>query len=156
MAARSAADHGGARQEGRRPRGADGEDRQGRVRSRQPERKRRGLDRDWIPLRQAPVAERSESMGLARRRPPGRCDGECERSLNKIAEGVLKKATIIELRDPVTSPPLPVPDLFALGQLPPKSCPQLFKVPLTTGWIGPGRMQDAAIARNDSRPTPSV
>ena len=45
--------------------------RQGRVHSRQPERKRRGLDRDRLPLRQAAVAERSERLGLARRQPSG-------------------------------------------------------------------------------------
>jgi hypothetical protein len=33
---------------------------------------------------------------------------------------------ILELRDPVTSPPLPVPDRIARGQLSPKSWPQLF------------------------------
>ena len=40
--------------------------RQGRVRSRQPERNRPGLDRDRLPLRQASVAERSQCVGLAR------------------------------------------------------------------------------------------
>src|SRR5579871_2092907 len=32
-----------------------------------------------------------------------------------------------ELRDPVTSPPLPVPDRFARGQASPKAWPQLFQ-----------------------------
>ncbi len=56
--------------QGRRPRDPDREDRQGRVHSRQPERERRGLDRDRIPLRQASIAERSECLGLARRHRP--------------------------------------------------------------------------------------
>src|SRR5882672_4385959 len=118
MAARGAADHGGARQEGRRPCGADRENRQGRVRSRQPERKRRGLDRDRLPLRQASVAERSECMGLAWRRPPRGRHGQ--RPITK---------QITETRDPVTSPPLPVPDRIARGQLSPQSWPHLFWKP---------------------------
>jgi hypothetical protein len=49
-------------------------------------------------------------MGLARRQPPGCCDGQRKGSLRE---------TFSELRDPVTSPPLPVPDRFARGQAPP-------------------------------------
>src|SRR6201999_2314861 len=59
------------------------EDRQGRVRSRQPERKRRALDRDRLPLRQAAVAGRPECVGLARRQPPGRCDRQRKGSLKE-------------------------------------------------------------------------
>src|ERR1700730_202443 len=114
LAARGAADHGGARQEGRRPRRADREDRQGRVHPRQPERERRGLDRDRLPLRQTSVAERSERMGLAWRQP--------SRGLNRQRPLTKENRT----RDPVTSPPLPVPDRIARGQLSPKSWPQLF------------------------------
>src|ERR1700712_4307488 len=117
MAARSAADHGGARQEGRRPCGADRKNRQGRVRSRQPERKRRGVDRDRLPLRQASVAERSQCVGLARRQPPGACNRLVTRSLTNKD---------LPTRDPVTSPPLPVPDRFARGQPSPKGWPHLF------------------------------
>jgi hypothetical protein len=57
----------GTRQDGRRSCGFDRQVRQGRVHSGQPERKRRGLDRDWLPLRQAPIAERPERLGLSGR-----------------------------------------------------------------------------------------
>src|SRR6202167_2699488 len=103
------------------PRGADRQDRQGRVHSRQPERKRRGLDRDRISLRQAPVAERSECVGFAGRQPTRAGHRQRPRSLTHNE--------ITETRDPVTSPPLPVPDRIARGQLSPKSWPQLFQGP---------------------------
>ena len=76
------------------------------------------LDRDRLPLRQAPVAERSQCLGLARRQPPGGRHRQRSRSLNEQG--------IIRTRDPVTSPPLPVPDRFARGQPSPKGWPQLF------------------------------
>src|SRR3974390_2415697 len=56
-------------------------------------------------------------MGLARRQPAGGLDRNRNRSL------------IEELRDPVTSPPLPVPDRIACGQASPKAWPQLFLKP---------------------------
>ncbi len=90
-------------------------------RPRQSERERRGLDRDRLPLRQASVAERSQRMGLAWRWPPGGCHRQRPRSVTKQRNK--------ETRDPVTSPPLPVPDRIARGQLSPKSWPQLFWKP---------------------------
>jgi hypothetical protein len=39
-----------------------------------------------------------------------------------------------ETRDPVTSPPLPVPDRIARGQLSPKSWPQLFQAGGAATW----------------------
>jgi len=57
-------------------------------------------------------------MGLAWRWPPGGCHRQRPRSVTKQRNK--------ETRDPVTSPPLPVPDRIARGQLSPKSWPQLF------------------------------
>src|SRR5882672_6948588 len=57
-------------------------------------------------------------MGLAWRWPPGGCHRQRPRSVTKQRNK--------ETRDPVTSPPLPVPDRVARGQLSPKSWPQLF------------------------------
>src|SRR5260370_28695265 len=56
-------------------------------------------------------------MGLACRQPPGSRHRQRPRSLT---------TRDTETRDTVTSPPLPVPDRIARGQLSPKSLPQLF------------------------------
>src|SRR5258708_1581639 len=58
-------------------------------------------------------------MGLAWRQSPGGGHRQRPRSLTETET--------TETRDPVTSPPLPVPDRIARGQLSPKSWPQLFK-----------------------------
>ena len=97
LAARGAADHRGARQEGRRPRRAHGQDRQGRLRPRQPGGAGPALVGDRLPLRQAPVAEQSEHLGLARRSAPDRSPPPLRRADNR------------NYASPVTSPPLPVP-----------------------------------------------
>ena len=70
LAARGAAHHRGARQEGRRPCRAHGQDRQGRIHSRQSGTAGPALVQDRLPLREAAVAERSEHVGLARRTAP--------------------------------------------------------------------------------------
>src|SRR5712664_477118 len=67
-------------------------------------------------------------MGLAWRWPPGGCHRQRPRSVTKQRNK--------ETRDPVTSPPLPVPDRIARGQLSPKSWPQLFWTVQTLNLLG--------------------
>ena len=55
----------------------------------------------------------SRSVTAARRSPPPR-------------HAIDNETRILRTRDPVTSPPLPVPDRFARGQPSPKGWPQLF------------------------------
>ena len=59
-----------------------------------------------------------ECVGLARRQPPGGRHRQRHAIDNDIRN--------LRTRDPVTSPPLPVPDRFARGQPSPKGWPQLF------------------------------
>ena len=59
-----------------------------------------------------------ERLGLARRQPPGGRHRQLARPLTSNRNS--------GTRDPVTSPPLPVPDRFARGQPSPKGWPQLF------------------------------
>src|SRR5260221_10296991 len=80
-------------------------------------------------------------MGLARRQPPGGLYRQRPRPLT---------TETTETRDPVTSPPLPVPDRIARGQLSPKSWPQLIgepKKPVILGF----RISRMSLSRGTTR-----
>ncbi len=116
LAARGAARHRGARQEGRRPRRAHGQDRQGRLHSRQPGGGCPALVRNRLPLRQAPVTEQSQYLGCARRSAAGVVHRRCVDTLTDRSYAT-----------PVTSPPLPVPRPGSRAAGVPQRRPHLFR-----------------------------
>ncbi len=132
LAARGAADHGGARPEGRRPRGAHRQDRQGRLHPRQPEREHPAVVGHRLPLREAPVAVRPQCVGVARR------SAARHRHRHRDAERTPNSNKELRVPGHVPTPPRPQTG-FARGRLSPKSRPHLFGSPSSSIAASPHR-----------------